>query len=457
MAVVEFDLTGMIKKANQNFLTSTGYRSEEVIGKHHRMFVDSNEANNNTYSQMWAKLARGEFVSGTVKRQDKQGKTLWLEVSYNPILDANGKPYKVVKFASDITRNEHTLSLEKAIDESAKVLASIANGDLSLRVQGQYDGNLGNLTAAINTTANKLAEVVSSVVETAQIVSSNAAQVSQGANDLSGRVQQQSSSLEQASSTMTRMNNAVGENTQQAQQAATKAQSVRAQADEGAAVMRQTIAAMSAIRESSHKISDIVSLIDGIAFQTNLLALNAAVEAARACEHGRGFAVVAGEVRALAQKSADAAKDIKTLIDDSVNRIEAGTQLADKSGEMLGGITHAIEQVATMIEEIATASNEQSVGIGQVHLAISDIDRITQENSSLVEETSAAAESLNTEAGQLKNSMSFFNTGSSNRAHYTHAAPLKKKAALPMPAKASPAKTGLPAPKAANTQEWQTF
>jgi methyl-accepting chemotaxis protein len=189
------------------------------------------------------------------------------------------------------------------------------------------------------------------------------------------------------------------------------AHQVQQQSVQGVAVMQQTIQAMQSIRESSHKINDIVSLIDSIAFQTNLLALNAAVEAARAGEHGRGFAVVASEVRALAGKSADAAKDIKHLITDSVQRIEAGTELADKSGDMLSGITHSVEQVASMIEQIATASNEQNNGIGQVHKAVADLERVTQENTALVEDTRHAADALTFEADQLRHNMGFFKMG----------------------------------------------
>ena len=459
MAVVEFDLQGNIQKANDNFLKSTGYRSEEVVGKHHRMFVEPAEASSSAYQQFWAKLARGEHVAGTFKRHDKKGGLLWLEASYNPVLDANGKPYKVVKFASDVTRNEHTIMLERAIDESAKVLDGITNGDLTQRVQGQFEGRLEALKVAVNTTAGKLSEVVNNVVEAAHVVSSGAGQVSQGAGDLSGRVQEQSASLEQASATMTRMNNAVTENTHQAQQAALKAQSVRSQADEGASVMRQTIEAMSAIRESSHKISDIVSLIDGIAFQTNLLALNAAVEAARAGEHGRGFAVVAGEVRALAQKSADAAKDIKGLITDSVNRIEAGTQLADRSGEVLNAIAASVGDVTATINNIANASVEQAAGIHEVHQAVSSIERVTQENAALVEETTASAESMSEQANRLQQNMAFFKTGSNYtapRATPAQRAPAVKPRATTPAAVKKPA-ASLPSPSAASKDEWSEF
>jgi methyl-accepting chemotaxis protein len=246
---------------------------------------------------------------------------------------------------------------------------------------------------------------------------------------------------------MNEMAAAVQANTANAQKVAELAHQVQHQAGAGVEVMQQTISAMQSIKESSSKIADIVTLIDGIAFQTNLLALNAAVEAARAGEHGRGFAVVAGEVRALAQKSAEAAKDIKDLITDSVSRIEAGTHLADKSGEMLSGITGSIEQVAGMIEQIATASSEQTEGIHQVHRAIADIDRVTQENAALVEETTAAAESLSNEANNLKENMSFFKTGTDSHAHYV-AKPVHRSVKKP---------SGLPTPLHVDTGAWNHF
>jgi methyl-accepting chemotaxis protein len=213
---------------------------------------------------------------------------------------------------------------------------------------------------------------------------------------------------------MNQMAAAVQANTANARKVADLAHQVQHQSEDGSSVMRETIDAMQSIKESSSQISDIVSIIDGIAFQTNLLALNAAVEAARAGEHGRGFAVVASEVRALAGKSADAAKDIKVLIEESVTRVAKGTALAEQSGEVLSGITGSIEQVAEMIEAIANASNEQSIGINQVNKAIADIDVITQQNAALVEETTAAAESLNHEANELRQNMDFFKTGQSN-------------------------------------------
>ena len=306
--------------------------------------------------------------------------------------------------------------LTEAINLMSDVVGAQAMGDLTHELaSGVFKGQLHDLKNAINYSGAKVKDVVKDMIEASQVVSQAASQVSRGASDLSARVQEQAAALEQTSATMTEMTAAVQTNTANAKRVADLANQVKIQSSQGVGVMQQTITAMQSIQESSHKINDIVTLIDGIAFQTNLLALNAAVEAARAGEHGRGFAVVAGEVRALAQKSAEAAKDIKNLIMESVQRIEAGTQLADKSGEMLHGITGSIEQVATMIEEIAVASAEQSTGISQVHLAMNNIDRVTQENAALVEETTAASESLNHEAHKLRENMAFFNTGNSQQ------------------------------------------
>ncbi|MDX1795876.1 MAG: methyl-accepting chemotaxis protein [Hydrogenovibrio sp.] len=301
--------------------------------------------------------------------------------------------------------------LSNAIQDVTRVVVAQSQGDLTMTINADYQGDLDVLKQAVNTSAARLKETVSQAMEASNIVSSASLEVSKGAQDLSQRVQEQAAALEETSATMNEMNSAVQTNTENAQNASKVAEEVSGKASDGTGVMQQTIEAMNSIQESSHKIAEIVTLIDGIAFQTNLLALNAAVEAARAGDHGRGFAVVAGEVRALAQKAAEAARDIKSLIEESVTRIDQGTELASQSGEMLEAINTSVEEVTKMIAQIAHASSEQTEGISQVHQAISQIDQVTQQNAALVEETTAASESMSEQADALSQNMAFFNTG----------------------------------------------
>jgi methyl-accepting chemotaxis protein len=359
--------------------------------------------------------------------------------------------------------NESMSQLDEAIKEITKIVVAQSEGDLTQTIQGEYAGDLLRLKEAVNSSLTKLAQIVSQAVQAADIVNSAAKEVSQGSLDLSQRVQQQAAALEQTSATMDQMNSAVQNNTDNAQNAAKVANGVQSEAQLGEQVMKQTIKAMASIQESSHKIAEIVSLIDGIAFQTNLLALNAAVEAARAGDHGRGFAVVAGEVRALAQKSAEAAKDIKHLINESVERIDEGTKLAGESGERLVSITHSIEEVSAMMNQIAQASAEQAEGVSQVHTAISDIDGVTQQNAALVEQTSATSESMSEQANELSRNMSFFKTSHSSSAPRQLAS--SRPNLKPQTLKSAPVKAKLAASKpikggsnvGSNNDEWEDF
>lgn len=304
-------------------------------------------------------------------------------------------------------------ALDAAMQAIQSVMTALRNGDLTQQMDGVYPGTLQSIQDGLNGSISNLERIVNQALEASQIVSNASEEVSKGALDLSQRVQQQAAAIEETSATMEEMNSAVQNNTASAGEAAKLSQQVQRKTEQGAGVMDKTIEAMRAIETSSQRINEIVSLIDSIAFQTNLLALNAAVEAARAGEHGRGFAVVAGEVRGLAQKAADAAKDIKDLITESGQRVQEGSQLAGESGQMLGDIKTAISQVSNMIEQIARASAEQANGVHQVHTAINDIDSATQQNAALVEETSAASESMAEQAQGLAREMAFFKTKAS--------------------------------------------
>jgi len=319
--------------------------------------------------------------------------------------------------------NESMHSLNSAINDISKVVTALSTGDLTQTISNQYQGDLLQLKDAINQSIENLSGIVSEAVQSGIVVNNEANSLSSDSEVLSEKVQQQAAAIEETSATMEEMNAAVQNNTQNAEQASEVVEKVQSESEQASEVMTRTIEAMNGIQDSSNEIAEIVTLIDSIAFQTNLLALNAAVEAARAGEHGRGFAVVAGEVRALAQKSADAAKDIKNLIDSSVQRIGQGTKLASESGDVLREITQSINDVAVMIHQINSASQEQAEGVAQVHHAISDIDSATQANASLVDKTSSSANSMKQQASDLNRSMAFFKT---NHTATSYVAPAKQ-------------------------------
>jgi len=304
--------------------------------------------------------------------------------------------------------NQSMDDLATAIAEIRQTVISQSEGDLTQNISGNYLGELKSLKEAMNLSSQRLQESIALSMSAAETVNQESLNLSNDANNLSSRVQQQAAAIQETSATMEEMNAAVLNNTDNASKTADLFERVNREADQAVQVMEQTIDAMGKIQTSSHEIAEIVTLIDSIAFQTNLLALNAAVEAARAGEHGRGFAVVAGEVRALAQKSADAAKDIKQLIDTSVENIGQGTRLASTTGEAIQGISRSIDKANEMIHSITNASAEQTEGVSQVHQAITDIDAATQENAMLVERTSTAAQKMAEQSSELNRSMSHF-------------------------------------------------
>ena len=305
-------------------------------------------------------------------------------------------------------------SLESAISEINSVVSSQAEGDMTKMVEGDYNGGLSELKASINQTATKLNDIVMNVINSANAVSTSSQKVLASSNDISSRTQSQAAMLEETAASMEEMTATVQQNTEAAQKVSELSNEASQIAKDGLTIADKAVESMQAITESSQKISDIISLIDGIAFQTNLLALNAAVEAARAGEHGRGFAVVAGEVRSLAQKSAEASKDIKTLIENSAISVQEGGKFVTETGEALSNINSSIEKVNKNITEISIATSEQARGISQVNTAVNEMDQGTQKNAIMVVESADISESLSAQAKDLTETMSFFKTGESS-------------------------------------------
>ncbi|MFD0669478.1 methyl-accepting chemotaxis protein [Ramlibacter sp. MAHUQ-53] len=350
--------------------------------------------------------------------------------------------------------------------EAAALARRVADGDLSAPITLR-NGDSASLMAALKRMQDSLAAIVHNVRSGAEGVATASAQISQGTTDLSSRTEEQASALEQTSASMKELASTVEQNASNAQQGSRLASDASGVAQRGGEVVRQVVETMKGINDSSRQIADIISVIDGIAFQTNILALNAAVEAARAGEQGRGFAVVAGEVRTLAQRSAEAAKQIKDLITTSVERVGEGSALVDQAGTTMGEVVDAIQRVSDLMASISRASTEQSAGVAQIGEAVNQMDTTTQQNAALVEESAAASDSLRSQAGQLVETVAVFKLGTASRAPAPAvtaptAAPAKAPAGnvvrpsfKPRPA---PAAVPAAAPAATGTHdEWNSF
>ncbi len=414
-AVIEFSMDGTVEFANDNFLNALGYTLEEIKGKHHRIFVDPAYATSSEYEEFWNILASGTYHSGEFERFGKNGNSVWINASYNPILDLNGKPYKVIKYASDITEQKELQQMvERVLDETSQAMKAMSNGDLTRRIECEFTGEFGQLKDAVNDCFENLEQAISGIESVAASVGMGSSEIAQGNLNLSERTEEQASMLEQTASSMEQITSTVQQNASNAHQATELAQHACDKATNGGAIVKTAVDAMEELSTASKKIADIIGVIDEIAFQTNLLALNASVEAARAGEQGRGFAVVASEVRNLAGRSASSAKEIKELIEDSGRRVNESASLVNKSGESLKEIVEGVIQVSGIVSEISTASNEQAEGISEVNKAVSQMDDLTQQNAALVEQAAAGSEHLNGQATSLMKLVSTFKIAGKN-------------------------------------------
>ncbi len=332
-----------------------------------------------------AQAAAGD-LSGRIDANGKEGFFLQLAQQINGLLDANAG----------------------SIEQISGLLAALSQGDLTVRMHGDYQGVFARMRDDANATAAQLSEIVTRIKQSSRAINSAAGEIASGNSDLSRRTEQQAANLEETAASMEELTSTVRQNAEHARQANQLAIGAHGVASQGGDVVGQVVTTMSAIQASSKKIAEIISVIDGIAFQTNILALNAAVEAARAGEQGRGFAVVASEVRTLAQRSAAAAKEIKGLIDDSVGKVNDGSALVHKAGATMGEIVASVQRVTDIMAEISAASQEQSAGIEQVNQTVVQMDETTQQNAALVEEATAAARAMEDQAAQLADAVAIF-------------------------------------------------
>jgi PAS domain S-box-containing protein len=393
--VAEFTLRGELIMANDNFLKLLGYSLAEVQGRPNAQLLFEADPSGQAYTQFWLDLAGGAFKSGEYRRRTKDGREIWIQSTFSPILGLDGAPYKIVQFATDVSARR------QAVAAVGAGLAKLAEGDLTYTIDTPFPPEFEPLRQALNDTVARFADVLGQLRTTSRSLKAATGEILSGANDLAERTTRQATTIEQTSAAMDSLAATVVSNAGMAQDAAGKAVAVSRTAQESGSVMDEANSAMERITQSSGKISNIIGLIDDIAFQTNLLALNASVEAARAGDAGKGFAVVAVEVRRLAQSAARASADVKALVELSANEVKGGSKLVSDAATRLAEMLEAAKQNSALVQSIVRASKEQAAAIDEVSLAVRQLDEMTQHNAALVEETNAAIEQTEAQAQTL--------------------------------------------------------
>ncbi|OAE45818.1 methyl-accepting chemotaxis protein [Agrobacterium tumefaciens] len=401
-AMIEFDPDGTILCANANFLEAVGYQENEIVGRHHSMFCEPSYVESADYRTFWEELRSGSFSTGQFMRFGKDGKRVFIQASYNPILDDRGRVFKVVKFAFDITERV------RAVEELGEALERLSQCNIRVTLDRPFIGEFEGLRRDFNKSIAEFQKTLENVLGQTGDLTRSSQEVSEASVQLAERSREQAMALEETSAALEEITATVHSSTENTRETRRLVQSARESTSISTEVVARTVNAMQRIETASREISQIIGVIDEIAFQTNLLALNAGVEAARAGDAGKGFAVVAQEVRELAQRSANAAKEIKALINNSGTEVLEGVRLVGETGEALKQIDALVKHIDSNVDMIAKAADEQSLGIGEINRAVSQLDRMTQENAAMSARTTAISATLAEGAEALSQLVSLF-------------------------------------------------
>ena len=419
----EFTSEGLFLGSNRNFADMMGEDLEKLDGKHGADIFRFSEKMAAERGAVFDRLERGEIISGLFELPLGNGRNAIIEGSFSPVVDANGKLLRILMLGNDVTearlaieaaearREAMRLAQAEVVESLGQGLGRLAEGDLTARIDNAFSPEYEKLRADFNTTGERLLEAMRAVVDNADLIRGEASEIANAADDLSSRTERQAATLEETASALDQLTSSVGSAADGAGIANELVQAARENAEASGAVVREAVEAMSAIENSSLRISKITDVIDDIAFQTNLLALNAGVEAARAGDAGRGFAVVASEVRALAQRSSDAAREINELISQSGAQVKRGVKLVGQTGSALAAIVQNVTEINQKVSEIAVSSREQSSGLVEINEAVNQLDQVTQQNAAMFEETTAASHALTREAENLNETTSKFKIG----------------------------------------------
>ncbi|WP_417258918.1 methyl-accepting chemotaxis protein [Celeribacter sp.] len=422
-AKVEFNPNGQIRDANDLFANMLGQEKAELIGRAQDEFFNWDEQASSDEGSVWERLIDGESIFGRFNLTGANGQISIIEGTFSPVKDGEGNVFRVILLGSDITENQLLLAeadarqkamkreQDQVVDGLRVSLKKLAEGDLTARLEQEFGAEYETLRSDYNTAVDNLLEAMSNVVENADMIRGEASEISSAADDLSRRTEKQAATLEETATALDELTSSVRSASEGANQASQMVETAKSNAEASGEVVQHAVDAMSEIESSSNQISKIISVIDDIAFQTNLLALNAGVEAARAGEAGRGFAVVASEVRALAQRSSEAAREINDLISKSGAHVKRGVSLVGETGEALRGIVQSVTEIAHNVSEIALSAREQSSGLAEINEAVNQLDQVTQQNAAMFEQTTAASHSLTREAENLNATTSRFSIG----------------------------------------------